>query len=126
MLLLLLNALLSLILSFHCLVLSCFVCQALPYLQQFQSKTIVIKYGGAAMKSASLKQQVMHDIVLMRCVGMRPVLVHGGGPEISNLMNKVSESRVDNFDIYIYYLLFIDTHIQTHTDRQIDAHVLVL
>ena len=68
--------------------------EALPYLQRFQDKTIVIKYGGAAMKDPRLKAQVIHDVVLLRCVGMRPILVHGGGPEINSWLGKIGvESR---------------------------------
>ncbi|MFS8117614.1 MAG: acetylglutamate kinase, partial [Microcoleus sp.] len=54
--------------------------EALPYIQQFAGRTIVVKYGGAAMKDSTLKEKVIRDIVLLSCVGMRPVVVHGGGP----------------------------------------------
>jgi len=63
--------------------------QALPYIQKYIGKTIVIKYGGNAMVDDRLKQMVMQDIVLMHFVGMKPVLVHGGGPEISQLMRRI-------------------------------------
>lgn len=63
--------------------------EALPYLQKFRGKTVVIKYGGAAMKDESLKAGVVADIVLLACVGIRPVLVHGGGPEINSWLAKV-------------------------------------
>ncbi|KAL6764872.1 acetylglutamate kinase [Haematococcus lacustris] len=63
--------------------------EALPYLQRFRGKTIVVKYGGAAMKDSSLKQGVITDIVLLSCVGIRTVLVHGGGPEINLWLDKV-------------------------------------
>lgn len=63
--------------------------EALPYLQQFQGKTIVIKYGGAAMKDPTLKEGVINDLVLLACVGIRPVLVHGGGPEINSWLGKL-------------------------------------
>ena len=62
--------------------------EALPYLREFAGKTIVIKYGGNAMVDAELKELVMQDIALMHYVGLRPVLVHGGGPEIDALMKK--------------------------------------
>ena len=55
---------------------------ALPYIQDFQGKTVVVKYGGNAMINEELKAAVIHDIILMSCVGIRTVLVHGGGPEI--------------------------------------------
>lgn len=64
--------------------------EALPYIQQFSGKTIVVKYGGAAMKDSTLKDQVIRDVVFMACVGIRPVLVHGGGPEINTWLDKLS------------------------------------
>lgn len=63
--------------------------EALPYLQAFAGRTIVIKYGGAAMKDSTLKAQVIRDIVLLSCVGVRPVVVHGGGPEINFWLDKL-------------------------------------
>ncbi len=63
--------------------------EALPYLQRFRGKTIVIKYGGAAMKDPSLKAGVIKDLVLLACVGIRPVLIHGGGPEINSWLAKM-------------------------------------
>lgn len=65
--------------------------QALPHIQHYSGKTIVIKYGGSAMTDAVLKQQVMEDIVLLQHVGVRVVLVHGGGPEISDLMERLGK-----------------------------------
>jgi acetylglutamate kinase len=61
----------------------------LPYLQKFANKTIVIKYGGAAMKDPTLKDGVIKDLVLLSCVGVRPVFVHGGGPEINTWLSKL-------------------------------------
>jgi acetylglutamate kinase len=63
--------------------------EALPYLRAFYGKTIVIKYGGNAMTNDELKAQVMQDIALLHYVGIRPILVHGGGPEISDLMKRL-------------------------------------
>ena len=63
--------------------------EALPYIQKFAGRTIVIKYGGAAMKDGSLKAKVINDIVFLSCVGVRPVVVHGGGPEINNWLQKL-------------------------------------
>ena len=63
--------------------------EALPYIQQLSGKTIVVKYGGAAMKDGTLKDQVIRDVVLMACVGLRPVVVHGGGPEINTWLDKL-------------------------------------
>jgi len=63
--------------------------EALPYIQTFDGKTLVIKYGGHAMVDAQLKAGVIQDLVLMESVGMRVVVVHGGGPEITRLMKKM-------------------------------------
>jgi len=63
--------------------------EALPYIQKFAGRTVVIKYGGAAMKDSNLKDKVMRDIVFLSCVGVRPVLVHGGGPEINTWLGKL-------------------------------------
>jgi acetylglutamate kinase len=63
--------------------------EALPYIQQFAGRTVVVKYGGAAMKESNLKEKVIRDIVLLSCVGMRPVVVHGGGPEINIWLEKL-------------------------------------
>jgi len=65
--------------------------QALPYIQEYYDKIVVIKYGGNAMINEDLKQQVMGDIVLLWLVGVKVVLVHGGGPEINNLLNKIGK-----------------------------------
>ncbi len=62
--------------------------EALPYIRTFFGKTIVVKYGGAAMVEEKLKMEVAQDVVLMRYVGMRPVIVHGGGPQIGDAMAK--------------------------------------
>jgi acetylglutamate kinase len=63
--------------------------EALPYIQQFAGRTVVVKYGGAAMKDSTLKAKVMRDIVFLACVGLRPVVVHGGGPEINSWLSKL-------------------------------------
>lgn len=63
--------------------------EALPYIRRFSGKTVVIKYGGAAMAAADLKDAVMQDIALMKYVGMNPVVVHGGGPEVSALSKRM-------------------------------------
>jgi acetylglutamate kinase len=70
---------------------------ALPYIQQFQKKTIVVKYGGNAMINEKLKAAVIQDVILMSCVGVRTVLVHGGGPEIDAMLRSVGkETRFVN------------------------------
>lgn len=60
--------------------------EALPYLRDFKDKTIVVKYGGNAMLNDELKNQVLRDVVFLQCAGMRPVVVHGGGPEITRML----------------------------------------
>ena len=60
--------------------------EALPYLSKFKNKTIVVKYGGNAMLNDELKNKVLQDIVFLQCAGMRPVVVHGGGPEITRML----------------------------------------
>ncbi|GHU35322.1 acetylglutamate kinase [Spirochaetia bacterium] len=68
--------------------------QALPYIQQYRGKTVVVKYGGNAMINAELKAAVIQDVILMACVGIRTVLVHGGGPEIDSAIKALGkESR---------------------------------
>lgn len=65
--------------------------QALPYIQKYYGKTIVVKYGGNAMINEELKEQVMEDIVLLSLIGVRVVLIHGGGPEITDMLGKVGK-----------------------------------
>ena len=68
--------------------------QALPYIKEYHGKTIVVKYGGNAMISETLREQVMEDIVLLSKVGVRVILVHGGGPEITEMMNRLNKEAV--------------------------------
>ena len=68
--------------------------QALPYIKRYTGKTVVVKYGGNAMINEALKQQVMEDIVLLWLIGVKIVLVHGGGPEINEMMNKLGKEAV--------------------------------
>mgnify|MGYP000854826316 FL=1 len=65
--------------------------QALPYFKKYYGKTVVVKYGGNAMLTEDLQQQVMEDIVLLHLVGVRVVLVHGGGPEITGMLKRVGK-----------------------------------
>ncbi|MBE6650413.1 MAG: acetylglutamate kinase [Ruminococcaceae bacterium] len=65
--------------------------QALPYIQNYNGKILVVKYGGNAMINEELKQNVMEDIVLMHLIGVKVVLVHGGGPEITDMLNRVGK-----------------------------------
>lgn len=70
---------------------------ALPYIQKYSNKVIVVKYGGNAMTNDTLKQAVMSDIVLLSAIGMKIVLVHGGGPEINDMLKRVGkESKFVN------------------------------
>jgi acetylglutamate kinase len=75
--------------------------EALPYIKAFAGKAVVIKYGGAAMTDEELKQSVALDIILMRYVGMQPVVVHGGGPEITRAMERsgLTPTFVDGFRV---------------------------
>jgi acetylglutamate kinase len=63
--------------------------EALPYIREFHGKTVVIKYGGAAMIDPALKEEFARDVVLLKYVGMNPVIVHGGGPEITSYMERL-------------------------------------
>jgi len=65
--------------------------EALPYIQRFQNKTIVVKYGGNAMTDERLKESFARDVVLLKVVGMNPVVVHGGGPQIDDLLKRVGK-----------------------------------
>lgn len=67
--------------------------EALPYIQKFHGKTIVIKYGGNAMTEEKLKHGFARDVVLLKLVGMNPVVVHGGGPQIDNALAKSRQER---------------------------------
>ncbi len=66
--------------------------EALPYIQRFGGKTVVIKYGGNAMENEELKQSFARDVVLMKLVGINPVVVHGGGPQIGDLLKRLGKS----------------------------------
>ena len=73
------------------------IAHALPYIKEYSGKTVVVKYGGNAMTDARIKDSVMRDLVLLRLIGVRVVLVHGGGPEISEMLQKTGkESRFVN------------------------------
>ena len=63
--------------------------EALPYIQRFNRKIIVVKYGGSAMVDEELKKSVIQDVVLLKLVGFKPIIVHGGGKEISRWVEKV-------------------------------------
>ena len=63
--------------------------EALPYIQRFNRKVIVVKYGGSAMVDETLKERVIQDVTLLKLVGFKPIIVHGGGKEISRWVGKV-------------------------------------
>src|SRR5512140_806116 len=65
--------------------------EAMPYIRRFHGKTIVIKYGGNAMTEEVLKRSFAHDVVLLKLVGMNPVVVHGGGPQIEQLLTRLGK-----------------------------------
>ncbi len=65
--------------------------EALPYIRRFKGKTMVVKYGGNAMSDEALKSGFARDIVLMKLVGMNPVIVHGGGPQIGDLLDRIGK-----------------------------------
>src|SRR6202049_3943137 len=64
--------------------------EALPYIREFHGSTVVIKYGGAAMDDPLLREEFARDVVLLKYVGMSPVVVHGGGPDITAYMNRLN------------------------------------
>ena len=100
--------------------------EALPYIQKFSGKNIVIKYGGSAMQESFLRKNFARDIVLMKTVGINPVIVHGGGPQIGKELDKlklefsfkngirvttpemikVIQKVLDGFKVYYIYLHF--------------------
>ena len=65
--------------------------EAMPYIKKFQGKTVVVKYGGSAMLDENLKYNVIKDVAMLKLVGMKPVIVHGGGKEISKWVEKVGK-----------------------------------
>src|SRR5205814_4173917 len=65
--------------------------EALPYIRRFHGKTIVVKYGGNAMTDDTLKTSFAHDVALLKVVGMNPVVVHGGGPQIEQLLARLGK-----------------------------------
>ena len=64
--------------------------ESLPFIQKYNGKIIVVKYGGNAMISEELRENVINDIVLMKCIGFKPVVVHGGGPYISSFLDRLN------------------------------------
>ena len=77
------------------------ISNALPYIQSFAGKTLVIKYGGAAMVDAELQASFARDVVLLQAVGIKPVIIHGGGPQIGELLDRlgIQSSFVDGMRV---------------------------
>ena len=78
-----------------------FLIEALPYMQRFQGSTLVIKYGGNAMTEPALQEQFAYDVTLLKQVGMNPIIVHGGGPQINSLLSRLqlSSKMVDGMRV---------------------------
>jgi len=66
--------------------------ESLPYIRRFHGKTIVIKYGGNAMTEPALQRSFAHDVVLLKLVGMNPIVVHGGGPQIDEALSRIGKT----------------------------------
>ena len=100
--------------------------QALPYIRHFSGKTIVVKYGGNAMIDEDLKHAVMTDIVLMRYVGINPILVHGGGPEVSDAMRRMGKEPhfVDGLRVTDAETMeIVEMVLEGKTNKNIVAHL---
>src|SRR5690625_6885707 len=65
--------------------------EALPYIRQFHGRTVVVKYGGNAMTDEKLQRSFAHDVVLLKLVGLKPVVIHGGGPQINEALRRVGK-----------------------------------
>ena len=78
--------------------------QAPPYIQELYGKIIIVKYGGNAMISEELRETVINDIILMKCIGIEPIVVHGGGPDISKFLSIINLKKIIAFlhDIFNY------------------------
>jgi acetylglutamate kinase len=104
--------------------------EALPYIKKFWSKIIVIKYGGSAMKDKNLEKQILKDILLLKYVGMKPVIVHGGGSEISEEMKKRNKTpqfinglRVTDEETMEIIEMVLTGKINTRLVAEINLHI---
>jgi len=104
--------------------------EALPYIKKFWSKIIVIKYGGSAMKDKNLEEQILKDIILLKYVGMKPVIVHGGGSEISEEMKKRNKTpqfinglRVTDEETMEIIEMVLTGKINTRLVAEINLHI---
>ena len=91
--------------------------EALPYIKKFFGKTIVIKYGGNAMVDENLKQSFASDVVLLKLVGMNPVVVHGGGPQIDEHLDKLGKKGE-----FIQGMRVTDTETMDIVERDCKSH----
>lgn len=104
--------------------------EALPYIKKFWSKIIVIKYGGSAMKDKNLEKQILKDIILLKYVGMKPVIVHGGGSEISEEMKKRNKTpqfinglRVTDEETMEIIEMVLTGKINTRLVAEVNLHI---
>ena len=104
--------------------------EALPYIKKFWSKIIVIKYGGSAMKDKNLEKQILKDIILLKYVGMKPVIIHGGGSEISEEMKKRNKTpqfinglRVTDEETMEIIEMVLTGKINTRLVAEINLHI---
>lgn len=104
--------------------------EALPYIKKFWSKIIVIKYGGSSMKDKNLEKQILKDIILLKYVGMKPVIVHGGGSEISEEMKKRNKTpqfinglRVTDEETMEIIEMVLTGKINTRLVAEINLHI---
>jgi acetylglutamate kinase len=104
--------------------------EALPYIKKFWSKIIVIKYGGSAMQDKNLEKQILKDIILLKYVGMKPVIVHGGGSEISEEMKKSNKTpqfinglRVTDEETMEIIEMVLTGKINTRLVAEINLHI---
>ncbi len=105
--------------------------EALPYIKKFWNKIVVIKYGGSAMQDKKLEEQIIEDIILLKYVGMKPVIVHGGGAEISQEMKKrnmvpqfINGLRVTNRETMEITEMVLIGKINTRLVAEINLHIL--
>ena len=99
--------------------------EALPYLKKFKGATVVIKYGGHAMLNSELKEQVLQDIIFLQFAGLKPVVVHGGGPEITSLLKQLGKKsefvnglRVTDEETMAIAEMVLQDHFVTNADKK--------
>ena len=90
--------------------------EALPYIQQYAGEIVVIKYGGNAMINEELKDSVMMDIVLLSLIGVRVVLVHGGGPEITDMLKKIGTKARGDIERLLGSPIYLELWVKVKKD----------